>query len=91
MDDLKLPFAFDKAKNRPSVTLLFMYLSNVLALGSLVVLLIFGDRFVATTATCIYAVMQTVLYMFRSLQTAKFDLRNQSFEIQGNEHEKPDA
>jgi hypothetical protein len=85
-EGLYLPVAHDAGK--PSVTLFFMYLSNLLAVVSLALLHVKGDAFTATTTTAIYAVVQTVLYMFRRLQKAKFDLDDKSVELEGEEDDE---
>lgn len=86
---IKVPMAHDSTTDQPSVTLLIMYASNLLAILSLIYLHIKGDAFVATSATCIYAVICTVLYMMRKLQHAKFDLKDESFSLDsGDDNQK---
>lgn len=85
---LKVPLAYDAANKQPSITLLFAWFANALALLSLIYLHIAGDKLVATTATIIYAVISTVLYMIRKLHKAKFDLENKAFELESEEEEK---
>lgn len=87
---LNVPMAHDSAAGSPSVTLLLMYAANVLAILSLIFLHIKGDPATATGATCIYAVVCTVLYMFRKLTKAKFDLKNQDIELDGGDDAKKD-
>lgn len=84
-----VPLARDPALNKPSVTLLLMYVANVLAIISLIILHFKAEATVATSATCIYAVICTVLYMFRQLTKAKFDLDDKSIEL--DNEEKPNA
>lgn len=84
-EGLYLPVAQDAGK--PSVTLFFMYLSNLVAIVSLILLHVKGDPFTATSTTAIYAIIQTVLYMLRRLQKAKFDLDDKSIELEGEDDE----
>jgi H2-forming N5,N10-methylenetetrahydromethanopterin dehydrogenase-like enzyme len=87
---IKFPFAFDAATKQPSVTLLFAWIANALAIASLIYLHITSNSLFATTATISYAVIMTILYLMRKLQHAKFDLKNESFDLTGddNEHKK---
>jgi H2-forming N5,N10-methylenetetrahydromethanopterin dehydrogenase-like enzyme len=84
---IKLPFAFDAATKMPSVTLLFMWVGNTLAIASLIYLHIASNPLIATTATITYAVICTILYLMRKLQHAKFDLKNESFDLTGDDSE----
>lgn len=85
VEGLYLPLAHDSGK--PSVTLFFMYLANLLAIISLALLHVKGDAFTATTTTTIYAIVQTVLHMFRRLHSAKLDLDDKSVELEGEDDE----
>ncbi len=80
-----LPVAHDKGV--PSVTLWFLYLANILAIGSLVWLHFKADAVVASTITIIYAVIQTVFYLMRRIKTFKADLDDQSIELEGDNEE----
>lgn len=84
---LPLPAARDSSKpgKPPSATLFFMYLSNTLAIASLIYLHVNIGGLTATVTTCIYSVIWTVLYLMRALQKAKFDLENKSFELEAPE------
>jgi hypothetical protein len=85
---LNLPLANDSAAGKPSVTLLLMYVANLIAIISLIYLHIKGDPLAASGMTCLYAVICTVLYMMRKLNKASFDLKSQKFEVDGGEDEK---
>lgn len=80
-----VPMAHDSPAGKPSVMLLFAYTAHALAICSLIAFNILGDRFLATSTTCIYAVICTVLYMLRKLTKAKFDLKDQQFEVDGGD------
>lgn len=82
---LKVIMAYDSAAGKPSFTLLFAYVAHVLAVCSLILYNIIGDHFLATTATCTYAIVCTILYIFRKLNKAKFDLKDQSFDLESDD------
>lgn len=77
--------AYDGRVKGPSVTLLWMYVANILAAGSVIFLHFKGEPNTATFTACIYATVQTVLYMFRALQKAKFDLDDKEIELEGED------
>lgn len=88
-EGVNLPFARDAADNgKPSVTLLLMYFANLVAILSLIYLHIKADAFVATSTTCMYAITCTILYMFRKLSKAKFNLKDKDFELDGASDDK---
>lgn len=79
---LKVPHAFDAANNKPSVRLLFAYLSFCVALGSVVALHLWSGLTMATWTAIGFYVVCTVLYMLKDVVKAKVDLddREVSFE-----------
>lgn len=85
---LNVPMAHDAPAGKPSVTLLLMYVANALAICSLIYLHIMGPPLQATGLTCLYGIISTVLYMFRKLSKAKFDLKNQDIELDGGDDAK---
>lgn len=87
-EGLPVPLARDSAKNQPSVTLLFVYVTSLLAIVSLIVLHMRADAVIATAASCIYSIVWTILYMIRQLHKVKFDVDDQSVELEGEDNEK---
>ena len=85
---LNLPLAADPVSGKPSVTLLLMYVANLVAIASLIYLHIKGDAFTATCMSVLYGVLCTVLYMMRKLSKAKFDLDDKSVELDSGEESK---
>jgi hypothetical protein len=85
-----IPMAHDSVVKKPSITLLLMFTANLLAVISLIILHIRSEPIVATSATCLYAVICSVLYIMRQLNKAKFNLKDKSFELDDDEKE-PDA
>lgn len=86
-EGLLLPFAKDSARpgKPPSVTLFFLYLTNILAVLSLVCLHFRTDAITATVATCGYGIVWSVLYLMRNLQKVKFDADDKSLELEGED------
>lgn len=85
---LHFPLARDPVSGQASVTMFFLYLANMMAIGSLIYLHIKGDPFIATCMSVLYAVISTVLYMMRKISKAKFDLKDKSFDLDAGTDEK---
>lgn len=85
---LFLPMAYDKNKDGPSVTLLFVYLTSILSIACIVGLFQI-EKQVATYIACVYSIIWVVLYLLRNLQKAKFDLDDRSFELESEEKKTP--
>jgi hypothetical protein len=89
-EGVNLPFAKDSARpgKPPSVTLFFVYVTNVLAILSLIYLHVMGEPLTATATTCVYSIIWVCLYLLRTLQKAKFSLSDQSIELDSDDQEK---
>lgn len=85
---LKIPMAFDSASQKPSVTLLFMWVANAVAILSLIYLHIKADAVTATMASCGYGITNTVLYMIRKLNKANVDIKSGKIELDGADDAK---
>lgn len=84
-DGLKWPLMHDPVDGKPSVTVMFAYLAFVLAVCSVIALHFFPSIFTATcTAIGLWSVA-TTFYLIRKLNKAKFDLKNQAFELDGGD------
>lgn len=88
---LALPFARDSARpgTPPSVTLFFLYVTNVLALLSLICLHFRADGLTATIASCGYGLVWSILYLMRNIQKFKIDADDKSIELEGEDEEEP--
>lgn len=82
---IKFFMAWDSSTDKPSATLFFSYVAFILSVISVIVLHFRPDLFVGSATTITLWVIATVLYMFRRLQKAKFDLDDRSFELEGEE------
>lgn len=65
-----------------------MYGANLLAGLSIIYLNLKAPGLGATTITCMYSITCTALYMMRSLSKAKFDLKDQSIDLESDEDKK---
>jgi hypothetical protein len=77
-----LPYAHDPVSKKPSITLLFPYLTFALAFISVILLHIWPSMVIATGTSLIFWVIAVVLYLLRKLQKAKFDIDDGSFELE---------
>lgn len=77
---LRLPAAFDKSINAPSVSLLFAHLANTVALGS-VIYLITQDAKSGCVAAISYSGLCMVLYLMRRLTNVKIDATDGELEL----------
>jgi len=82
-EGLHLPFAHDAATGKPSVTLLFPYITFVLAFVSVILLHIWPSMIVATTTSLIFWATSTIFYMLRKLTKAKIDFDDGSLDLTG--------
>lgn len=86
-EGLPLPGAYDASTDKPSSTLLFMYIANMVALGSVIYLTI-KDPIAGAVAACLFSTVNTVLYLMRRLQKASFDLDDKSINLESEDEEK---
>lgn len=82
-----LPYAHDPVTGKPSVTLLFLYITFVMASGSLLALHFKPSVLPATITSIIFWAMSMVFYRLRKLDKASFDLKNGKIEVE----DTPDA
>lgn len=81
---LHLPYAHDPVTKKPSVTLLFPYITFVVALVSVIAVHFSPTLVLATYTSLFFWGMSVVFYMLRKLSKAKFDLDDKSFELDGS-------
>ena len=85
-EGMKLPFIHDPVSKKPSITLLFPYITFVLAFVSTIFLHFFPSVFLATTTSIVFWVLSVVFYQIRKLQKAKFDLDDKSIELDSGDN-----
>ncbi len=83
------PFVHDPVKGKPSVTLLFFYLTFILAITSVsissLMLIIKGDYFTATIMPVIMLFSSFVFYRLRRLDSVKINLTEKSINLDGGD------
>ncbi len=81
MKDFRFPFVIDKVTGKPSVTLLFAYISFLVAVIA-VGIMISKDTEIGTGAALMLFFGSIIMYRFRNLDKIKFSLKNQEIEIE---------
>lgn len=77
---VNVPLANDNGK--PSMTLLFAYISFIATILSLIYIHIFPDRIMPTLVSILFWTISLVLYKMRQVDKLKFDLEKRSLEIE---------
>jgi hypothetical protein len=85
-DGFRAPYIHDPVSKKPSITLLFPYLTFTLAFISTILLHFHASLFLATITSIIFWVISVIFYQLRKLQKAKFDLDDKSFELDSGEN-----
>lgn len=81
MKDIKLPFLIDGDSGKPSVTLMFAYISFVIACV-VVAYLTYKDATAGSVGALTLFFGSLVIYRLRAIDKLKFSLKEQSFEIE---------
>jgi hypothetical protein len=84
---VKLPFAYDPATKKPSISLLTMYSVLVLAIVSNI-FLILKDVETGTYTAIVFWCLATVFYMMRKLTSVKIDVDDRSIALENNKQKK---
>jgi hypothetical protein len=82
---LKLPFMFDPVEKKPSVTLVFPYVTFAMACGSVLALHFFQGLLTATMVSIGFWAAATILYMIRKVNKMKVNFTDKSMDIENNE------
>lgn len=85
-EGMRWPFLHNPVTGKPSITLLFPYITFVLAFISVILLHIWPNMVIATGTSLIFWAMSTIFYMLRSLSKAKINLEEKSFELDGEKN-----
>ncbi|PCI45901.1 MAG: hypothetical protein COB41_00495 [Proteobacteria bacterium] len=78
---LKFPFVNDPVTNKPSITLMFPYITFVASIISLILLHIWPSMILATSTTIMFWAISVIFYMIRKLNKTKIDFANRSIEL----------
>lgn len=88
MKDFNFPFATDKANNKPSVTLLFAYVSFILAV-SIIIYLTVKDVIAGSAGALMLFFGCLLMYRLRRLDSFSVDIDDKSISV--NQKDKEDA
>jgi len=80
-EGLRWPYLHDPITKKPSVSLMFPYITFVMAAISVILLHIWPTMIIATSISIMFWGASMVFYMLRKLSKAKFDLDSRSFEL----------
>jgi hypothetical protein len=83
--NLQLPYMYDPATQKSSLTALFAYMSFILVIASIVALHFKPALIVACSLSIFVWMFAMVLYLMRHLTKAKIDLANKSFDLEGDD------
>jgi hypothetical protein len=88
MKDFNFPFATDKVTNKPSVTLLFAYVSFLLSLGVIIYLTV-KDVLAGSVGALMLFFGCLLMYRLRKLDSFSIDMDDRSISV--NQKDKEDA
>lgn len=90
-EGMKWPFAYDPVKQKPSVTLLFFYISFCLAASAVsvssIMLVLKGDYLIATFMPMLMMYSGFIFYRLRRLDSVKINLAEKSIDLDGGSDE----
>ncbi len=81
---IRLPFAYDPESDKPSVTLMFFWITSFLSVVSLVLLHLKLVTYTATGMSLGFVLIAFVMYRLRKLDKVKIDLDDQSIELEND-------
>lgn len=82
---LKFPFAHDPVLGKPSVTLLFVYITFMLAVASVITLNFTDSVLIASITSIGFWFLAFITYRLRRLDNVKIDLDDKSIELQSSD------
>jgi len=83
---LHFPYAHDPVSKKPSITLMFPYITFVTSVISLILLHIWPSLIIATSVSIFFWAISVVFYMLRKLSKAKIDLNDQTIDLDSGEN-----
>lgn len=89
-EGIRLPFAHDPESGKPSVTLMFFWVTTFLSVVSLVLLHLQLIEYKATMMSLGFVLIAFVMYRLRKLDKVKVDLKNESIDLEDNESKEKD-
>lgn len=85
-EGMKVPFVYDGDSQKPSVTLLFAYVTFILAVISVICLHFWKELITASATSIIFWIVSVVFYRLRRLDKAKINIKDQSIELDGEDN-----
>lgn len=90
-EGLRWPYLHDPVSKKPSVSLMFPYITFIMAMVSVICLHFWPSMVLATWTSIGFWIIATVFYMIRKINKAKFSLEEKSFEIANSEAPEEDS
>lgn len=87
-EGVHFPYAYDPVENKPSVTLLFPYITFVIMSASLLAVHFAPDILPATFTTILVWAISVIFYRLRKLDKVKIDINDQSIELDSQDEDK---
>lgn len=81
-EGMYVPYFHDGSTGKPSITLMFPYITFVIAVISTIALHFSLNLLVATITSITFWAVATVFYMIRKITKASFDLDDKEFSIE---------
>jgi hypothetical protein len=85
LSGLKLPFAHDPLTGKPSVTLLFLYITFVIASGSVIALHFKVSDIPATFTSIMFWSLAMIFYRLRKIDEAGINLKTGQVDVRDTE------
>lgn len=86
-EGIKFPMAYDGTTGKPSVTLLFAYISYIIA-ASIVIYLTVKDQIAGSAAALMFFFGCLIMYRVRHLDKLRVDFDDKSIDIEDNTSSK---
>lgn len=83
-EGIKLPLAADPETNKPSITLLFYWVTCFISICSLIALQFFDALLKSTLTTGLFVIIGFIMYRLRKLDKVKIDIKNESVDLEDN-------
>ena len=78
---IPLPVFHDPASKKPSITIMFSYVTFIVSVVSVILLHIYPNLLIPTIASLSFWTISTMFYLLRKLTKAKLDLSQKSIEL----------
>lgn len=83
---VKLPYGYDPVTKQPSITILFPYITFVIACISVILLHIFEGMLVAAATSIFFWASAVIFYLLRKLEKASIDFNNRKISLDSGDN-----